>query len=86
MHEQEAPKEENGGEKAMETDTEPPKAEAATPQASTSEEDPSAEQRAKGTIFYQAGDWQVGQQGVLSCWKAGWRLPFPIMSISSLCF
>lgn len=39
-------------------DAKPPKAESAPPQPSTSD-DPSVEQRAKGTRLYQAGDWQV---------------------------
>ncbi len=57
-HQQEPPKEQEQ-EEPMETDTEPPKAEATPPQALIPEEDPSAEQRAKGTKFYQAGNWQV---------------------------
>ena len=63
--EQEAEKEEEEEEKSMEADTESPKAEAAPPQASVSEADPSAEQRGKGTKCYQAGDWQVGQRAPL---------------------
>ncbi|BDA47764.1 DnaJ homolog subfamily C member 7 [Coccomyxa sp. Obi] len=48
--EKQKPSQENDQPKAMETD-------APQPQASVSE-DPSAEKRAKGTEFYQAGNWQ----------------------------